>query len=121
MQSFNDITLIGRLTKNPEAKSFESKGKSSIVTHFILAVNRRFKKNNKTETDFIKVTLFGVKADNANFFLKKGMLILVQGELHTQASKSKTGTNYYSEVIADRFEFMEAKTKTEEEEEVPNG
>ena len=49
----NNVSLIGRLTKDPELRF--AAGSGSAVCRFTVAVNRQFKKD---ETDFIGCVAF---------------------------------------------------------------
>ena len=50
----NNVTLVGRLTKDPELRYVGEK--NSPVTNFILAVDRDYKSSKgEIETDFINI------------------------------------------------------------------
>lgn len=106
-QSFNEIVLIGRLTRDPEVK-FATTG-TQIAT-FTVAVNR----DGKTDaTDFIPVVAFAKRAEFVSNYLTKGMLVLVTGSLNIDKYKAKDETMRTSaKVVARDIRFMEAKNKT---------
>ena len=53
----NNVTLMGRLTKDPETR-YTTDGKA--VTRFTLAVERRFAKHGEQrQADFINIVSFG--------------------------------------------------------------
>ena len=106
-QSFNEIVLIGRLTRDPEVK-FATTG--TQVGTFTIAVNR----DGKSEaTDFIPIVTFAKKAEFAGNYLKKGMLVLVTGSLNIDRYKDKEEVMRTSaKVVARDIRFMEAKNKS---------
>ena len=60
--------------------------------------------------DFIQCTCFGKPAENAEKYLKKGMLIAVEGWIRTGKYKGKDGNMVYTtEVQVERAEFAESK------------
>ena len=99
----NIVTLIGRLTRDPELRYTSSQ---MAVCTFTLAVDRPTKGEKKA--DFPRVQVFGKSAENCEKFLKKGMLCGVQGRLSTGSYQDKNGnTVYTTDVAADRVEFLE--------------
>ena len=58
--------LIGRLTKNPEIK-YAGKNNDMAVARYMLAVNRRYKRDGEQEADFIScVTLSKITSIQPN-------------------------------------------------------
>lgn len=109
----NRIVLVGRLTKDPEMKVFKESGR--MVTKFILAVDRPFKNTEgERDADFIPVSFWGKRAEILNDYLTKGRMISVTGRLQTGSYEDNEGKRrFVAEVIADEFQFIDAK-KTEE-------
>ena len=98
----NNVVLIGRLTKDPELK-YSQAGKA--YCRFTVAVNRDF---NKDEADFINCLAFGKTAETIAEWLGKGRRIALQGRIQTGSYENKNGdTVYTTEVVADRFEFVD--------------
>lgn len=104
----NNITLVGRLTKDPELKYTPS---GVAVANFTLAVNRKFSnQQGEKETDFINCVVWRKQAENSANFLKKGHLAGVEGSLQTRHYEGQDGKRVYvSEVIADSVQFLEPK------------
>lgn len=102
----NRITLLGRLTRDPEVK-YTPSGK--VVAQFALAVDRPFaNQEGQKETDFIPIVVWGKSAETAGKYLAKGRRLLVEGRLQTRNYVDKNGVKrYVSEVIANRFEFID--------------
>lgn len=107
----NTITLLGRLTKNPEAR-YTSTGKA--VTLFTLAVNRPYTNSDgQREADFINCQAWGKTAEVVGNHVSKGDRLLVEGRLQIRSYTDKEGVKRYAtEVIVNRVEFIEPKHKT---------
>lgn len=105
----NKFIGMGRLTADPIIK--ESTGDTSTtIARFKLAINR----GKDAGADFIPVTAFNKNAEFTRDYLHKGMKILVYGRFAT-GSYEKDGTRYYTaEIIAESFEFCEAKNTSTE-------
>lgn len=108
----NKTILLGRLTKDPEVR-YTNSGK--CVAQFTLAVDRPFTgQDGKREADFIPVVIWGKSAETAGNNLVKGQRVLVEGRIQTRSYDANDGTKrFVTEVIADRFEFIERKTNNE--------
>lgn len=101
----NHITLIGRLTKDPELK-YTSSG--TAVCSFTLAVNRRFtSQNGEKEADFIPVVVWNKAAENCAKYLSKGRQKAVEGRLQIRSYDDKDGQRKrVTEVVAENVEFL---------------
>lgn len=83
----NRITLIGRITKNPELRTTNT-GKD--VVEISIAVNKRIKpKDGSADADFFRVTAWESTARYINDYLGKGRLISVDGRLETRKYTDK--------------------------------
>lgn len=103
----NKITLIGNVTKEPEARQTPN-GKN--VCSIDLAVNRKF---DKEKTDFFHVVTWNALSQVCAQYVKKGMKIAVVGELQARTYEAKDGTTRFSlDVQADEVEFL---TRVDEE------
>ena len=102
----NHVTLMGRLTRDPELKYSQS-GKA--FCKFSLAVQREF---NREEADFINCLAFGKTAETIAEWLGKGRRIALQGRIQTGSYQNSNGdTVYTTEVVADRFEFIDSQNE----------
>ena len=102
----NKVTLIGRLTKDPELKY--TPGAGTAVTTLTLAVDRRFTKDGQKEADFIPVVIWGKQAESTAQYVSKGKLLGVAGRIQTRSYDAKDGTKrYVTEVIAEEVQFLE--------------
>ena len=81
------------------------------VARYRLAVDRRFKRANDSQTaDFIPCVAFGKSADFAEKYLYKGMKICVTGRIQTGSYTKQDGTKVYTtDVIVEDQEFCESK------------
>ena len=59
----NKVTLIGRLTRDPEVRFSQSANGQMVVAKYNLAVNRRFKTDGQPDADFINCTALGKTAE----------------------------------------------------------
>lgn len=102
----NKVTLIGRLTKDPELKY--TPGAGTAVTTFSIAVDRRFNKDGQKEADFIPIVVWGKQAETTAQYVTKGKLIGVAGRIQARSYDAKDGSKrYVTEVIAEEVQFLE--------------
>lgn len=108
----NNVTLIGRLTKDPEIRE----GKDDfIVATYTLAVDRPFK-NSKGErdADFIRCQAFGKAAEFAETYLEKGMMIGVKGSIRTGSYENKDGETVWTTDVNVESHYFCGTAKKEE-------
>lgn len=104
--------LAGRVTKDIELKVTPT-GKS--VCSFSLAVERKFVQNGEKVTDFINCQLWGKSAETLEKYVKKGMMIGVEGRIQTRKYTNQQGqTVYVTEVVAESFTFLEKKQSNDQ-------
>jgi len=103
MSSFNSITLMGNLTKDPIYR--ESSNGGGVCT-LRLAVNT-YRKDDEEEVLFIDAVVFGKQAVSCEKYLSKGRGVLVSGRLKNRTYDDKEGvTKYVTEVIANTVQFL---------------
>ncbi|WP_239774614.1 single-stranded DNA-binding protein [Mammaliicoccus sp. N-M50] len=104
----NSVTLVGRLTKDPELRTTPS---GVEVGNFTLAVNRTFTNHQgEREADFINCIVFRKQAVNVNQYLSKGKLAGIVGRLQTRSYDNKEGQKVFvTEVVCDNVQFLEPK------------
>lgn len=105
MSSLNKVTLIGRLGKDPEVRSFQNGGK---VVNFSLATSERYKDrdgNQKEKTEWHNIAVTNEKlADIAERYLRKGSLVYLEGQLQTRKWQDQSGNDRYNtEVVLPAF------------------
>ena len=98
----NKVTLIGRLTKDPELRY--TPGNGTAVTNITLAVDNYNSKNGEKGADFIPVEIWGKQAENTAQFMSKGSMVAISGRISTGSYDAKDGTKrYVTKVVADVF------------------
>ncbi|KEI18223.1 single-stranded DNA-binding protein [Clostridium haemolyticum] len=108
----NRVVLIGRPTKDPELQFTPGAGKA--VTKFILAVNRRYKKDGQPEADFLPIVVWGKIAENTANYVRKGSKIGVSGSIRTRSYEAKDGNKrYITEIVADEVQFLDSKNSSQ--------
>lgn len=120
MANLNKVMLIGRLTRDPEVRTFANGGK---VAKFGFAVNFTLQKKNPAtgqweggETVFIDVETFNREngrqlADLAEQRLRKGHQVFLEGRLRLNEWTDKEGQKRSKLlVVADSLEFLEPRT-----------
>ena len=106
--NYNQATLAGRITKEPELKILSTTSKLA----FTLAVNRgRRKENHENKTDFIPVILWGKCAELGTSLLKKGSPILVWGKIRVSTYEKNSEKKWITEVVAENFQLLDRKIK----------
>ena len=106
----NNVTLVGRLTKDVELKYTPS---NVANVSFTLAVNRTFKNaNGEREADFINCVIWRQSAENFANFVKKGALVGITGRIQTRNYENAQGQRVYvTEVVAENFQMLESRNQ----------
>ncbi len=107
MASLNKVFLIGNLTRDPERRTLPS---GMAVTEIGLAVNRRFRTQSgedRDETTYVNISLFGKQAETAVRYLRKGRQVFIEGRLKFDSWEGKDGQKRSRlTVIGERFQFI---------------
>lgn len=102
----NHITLMGRLTRDPELRY----AGETPVCSFTLACDRDFKSNGQAETDFIDIVAWRNTATFVNQYFTKGRMAVVSGRLQIREWTDKEGGKRRSaEVVAENVYFGDSK------------
>lgn len=105
----NQVTLVGRLTKDPEIK-YTQEGQA--VANVTLAVSRNYKNTNgEYEADFVNCTLWRKTAENTANYCKRGSVIGVTGRIQTRNYEANGKRVYVTEVIAESVKFLGSKSR----------
>ena len=105
----NHITIMGRLTRDPELRRTNS---GIAVASFTLAVDRDFsgKDGGEKETDFIDCTAWRNTAEFVSKYFTKGRMAVVSGRLQIRNYTDKEGNKRRSaEVVAENVYFGDSK------------
>lgn len=102
----NNVSLIGRFTKDPDTRYTQDK---KAVSRFTVAVDRLGK---DAGADFIGCVAFDKTAEFIEKYFHKGMKIGITGHIRTGSYTKDNGDKVYTtDVIADRVEFVEKKAQ----------
>ena len=104
----NNIVLVGRTTKAIELK--QNKNGTNYV-QFTLAVNRPYKdEQGGQQADFITCVAWNKTAETIANYVLKGTMIGIEGRLQVRSYENEAGVRQYlSEVLVNRFTFLESK------------
>ena len=101
---------MGRLTRNPEVRYSQNGDVSLAIARYTLAVDRRIKRQEEQDTDFINCVTFGKAAEFAEKYLQQGTKIAITGRIQTGSYTNKEGKKVYTtDVIVEEQEFAESK------------
>lgn len=103
----NRVVIMGRLTDHP---SYTASASGTDIAKYTLAVDRRVKRGEQAQADFIRCVAFGKSAEFAHNYFFKGMKVLVEGRIQTGQYDNKEGKRIYTtDVIVETQEFCEKK------------
>ena len=105
--NLNKVLLIGNLTRDPELRYIPS---GSAVATFTVAVNRVYKDQageKKEQVSFIRVVVWGRRAEVCGEYLSKGSPVFVEGRLQSREWETQEGQKRSTvEVVADNIQFL---------------
>ena len=110
----NHITLMGRLTRDPELRYTASQ---IPVASFALAVDRDFggRDGGDRQTDFIDIVAWRNTAEFVSKYFTKGSMAVVSGRLQIRDWTDRDGNKRRSaEVVAENVYFGESKRSRED-------
>ena len=108
----NQVTLVGRLTKDPDLRITQE---GISVTNVTVAVNRPFRnQHGEIGADFVQCTLWKRTAENTVQYCRKGSLVGITGRIQTRYYDNQEGKRVYvTEVVAETVKFLDSKRSTE--------
>lgn len=111
MASFNQIILVGNLTRDPQLRFLPN---STALCEFGLAVNEKYKTKSGEEREnvlFVDCVAWGKQGETINQYMRKGSAILVSGKLKLETWEDKNGGGKRSKhtVSVDSFQFIGGK------------
>lgn len=116
----NNVSLIGRLTHEPELKFTQG---GLAVNKLIIAVDRslgrekrdELRRQGKPTADFPRVVAMGKLAETCQTYLKKGDLFSVEGRVSTSSYENKDGDKIFTtDIIASHIKFLTPNRGTTE-------
>lgn len=105
-RSFNQVTLMGNLTRDPELRTTPS---GAAVCSFSLALNRSYKNAEGTwveTTDFVDIVAWGPLGERVAQYLTKGRPALVSGRLQSRSWEQDGQKRNKLEVVAQDVTFL---------------
>ena len=107
----NNVTLIGRLTRDAELRYTPS---NIATAQFNIACNRNFKNaNDEYDADFINCVMWREQAERFCNWTRKGMLVGIVGRIQTRSYENQQGQRVYvTEVVAESFQILEKRDNT---------
>lgn len=132
MSSFNKITIVGYLGRDPELRYTQQ---GTAVCNISIATTEKRKNaagESEDHTTWFRVALWGRQAELANEYLAKGRQVYFEGRLRQEEYTDRDGQQRYSLVVAaTEMQFLGRRddsehpastnarlSQTEEEEEV---
>ena len=109
----NHITIMGRLTRDPELRTTQS---GVSVASFTAAVDRDFggRDGGERQTDFIDCVAWRQTGEFVSKYFHKGSMIVVSGRLQSRKWQDRDGNNRTNwEVVADNVYFGESRRDSE--------
>jgi len=108
----NNVTLVGRLTRDAELRYT---GSGIAVTSFTIAADRPFTNSQgNRDADFINCVAWRRTGETVANLTKKGSLVGVTGRIQTRNYQNNEGrTIYVTEVVVENFQMLEPKSVTE--------
>lgn len=115
----NVVTLIGRLTRDPELRYTPQGMANARIT---VAVDRGLSQQKRQEAeakgqptaDFISCVAFGKTAEMLGSYFNKGNRIALEGRIQTGSYDRQDGQRVYTtDVIINRVHFIESKSESQ--------
>lgn len=105
MANFNQVILLGNLTRDIELRNTQS---GMALAKFGMAVNRKWTQNGeqKESTCFVDLTAWGRQAEVLAQYVKKGSQLFVQGRLEYSTWEAEGGKRSKLEVVVENFQFV---------------
>ena len=114
MASFNKITIVGNLGRDPELR-YTPQG--TAVCQFSVATNERRRDKSGEQQDittWFRVTSWGKQAENVSKYLSKGRRVYVEGRLHMEEWTDRDGKARQTlEVNASDVQFLDSASDME--------
>jgi single-strand DNA-binding protein len=108
MASFNQVILLGNLTRDPQLKYLPNQ---TAVAEFGIACNRKFKSasgEDREDVTFVDCAAFAKQAELIQQYFTKGKPIFIQGRLKFDTWEDKQGGGKRSKlsVVVENFQFI---------------
>ena len=105
--ALNHITIMGRLTRDPELRFTPNQ---VPVTPFTLAVDRDYRSGTENQADFIDCVSWRSTAEFVSKHFSKGSMAIVEGRLQMRDYKDKNGNQRRAaEIMVESVYFGDSK------------
>ncbi len=105
-RSFNQVILMGNLTRDPELRTTPN---GTTVCSFSLALNRSYRGSDgewQEATDYIDIVAWGPLGERVAQYLTKGRPALVNGRLQSRSWEQDGAKRSKVEVVANDVTFL---------------
>ena len=111
----NNITIIGRMVREPEVK-YTSSTQKAFCKFTLACDNGKDQNGNKREADFIPCVAWDKKAEAIEKYVKKGMMFAVRGKLQSGSYTDRNGDKRSTlDVLVQEMQFIDFSDKKKEE------
>ena len=98
----NNITILGRLTNNPDLRYT-----SSGVAYATATIANEQKYKDKKQVNYIDIVAFHGLAESLVKYCEKGRKVLVQGRIEIKKNKTEDRTFTNISIIAENIDFLD--------------
>lgn len=101
----NKVILLGHVGKDPEMRQVNN---DISVASFSLATSETYMKNGEKVviTEWHRVTAWRKLAEIVDKYVKKGMMLYVEGKIRSQVVEKDGQKRTYYEIVADNIEML---------------
>jgi single-strand DNA-binding protein len=106
MSGVNKVILIGNVGKDPDVKYLDG---GVAVARFSLATTESYKnKEGKKvdQTEWHNITVWRGLAEVAEKYVRKGMMLYVEGKIRTRQYGEENNKKWYTEIVVDNFTML---------------
>ena len=109
VKTLNNVTLVGRLTQDPEVKESADGTKRTIIC---VAVSRDYKNQDGIyDADFIRCVLWNGIASATKDYCHKGDVVGIKGKLQSHSYETEDNQKkFVTEVIVEKVTFITPTT-----------
>lgn len=104
----NKITLLGRLTRDPEVR-YTTSAEPLCIAKFSLAVNRRYKREGEPDADFFNCVAMGKTGEFVEKYFQKGQQVCVVGRVQIRSYDNNGAKQWITEIIVEENYFADSK------------
>ncbi len=105
--NLNQVSLAGRLTRDPQVKALAN---DKVVADFGVAINRRWKGADgevKEEATFLDIEAWGRTAELVGQYLAKGSPVYIDGRIRVDQWQDKDGSRRSKmKIVAESVQFI---------------